>query len=316
MIFSSKTAVLPNDRPGMEKNRKEITNRILNFTFEIIYLLTGEDYTIVKKASCDGVTASSYVHEPGGRSSTQCPITRTPQHTLNHDRNNDQQILELINKIIELLSGEVPIRCQDVSVYFSMEEWEYLEGHKDLYKDIKLEHYQCLTSQDGSSRINLPDECPSPLHFQSYPEEYHNDQKNHKGEDLTNIKAEVEIVDERMKDEQLSIIKMEEEMSVAPPTDGYRRIQTPDTWPSPLHLQGYPEEYHSLQRNPQDEDVTDNKVEVVGAEERMRREQLFRIKVEEDMSEDATTASQSMTQKRRTPFSQAEVYKIFRHEWI
>ncbi|XP_075034320.1 uncharacterized protein LOC142095277 [Mixophyes fleayi] len=129
----------------MDKDRSHMTERILNLTLEILYLLTGEDYTVVKK-SCDGVTDSSRPGASGGRSRTQNPIMEPPPHSLIHERNNDQRILELTNKIIQLLTGEVPIRCQDVTVYFSMEEWEYLEGHKDLYKDVMMESHRPLTS--------------------------------------------------------------------------------------------------------------------------------------------------------------------------
>ncbi|XP_073523647.1 oocyte zinc finger protein XlCOF7.2-like [Phyllobates terribilis] len=100
------------------------------------------DYTVVKKTSSE--RCQDPVSEGWGRPLS--PITRPPPHPLIHEDINDQKILELTYKMIELLTGEVPIRCQDVAVYFSMKEWEYLEGHKDLYKDVMMEVPQPLTS--------------------------------------------------------------------------------------------------------------------------------------------------------------------------
>ncbi|XP_075705069.1 gastrula zinc finger protein XlCGF66.1-like [Rhinoderma darwinii] len=128
----------------MDKEREGVAESILNFTLEIIYLLTGEDYTIVKKTSGECVTPSSRPHGSGEWSRTKTPITEPPPHSLIHERNNEK-ILDLTHKIIELLTGEVPIRCQDVTVYFSMEEWEYIEEHKDLYKDVMMEDHRNRT---------------------------------------------------------------------------------------------------------------------------------------------------------------------------
>ncbi|KAG9469270.1 hypothetical protein GDO78_020913 [Eleutherodactylus coqui] len=126
----------------MEKDRNKMTESALNLTLEILFQLTGEDYIVMKKTSNDRCWAP--VCDGWGR--TLNPITGPPPHPLIHEDINVQKILELTNKMVELLTGEVPIRCQDVAVYFSMEEWEYLEGHKDLYKEAMMETHQPLPS--------------------------------------------------------------------------------------------------------------------------------------------------------------------------
>ncbi|KAM5125557.1 gastrula zinc finger protein XlCGF66.1-like [Mantella aurantiaca] len=113
----------------MEEDQSHMTERILNLNLEIIYLLTGESYPLVKLGD-------------------QVTIMVPPPHSLKPERNNTKKILEVIQKMIGVLTGEVPIRCQDVTVYFSMEEWEYLEGHKDLYKDVMMDNQPPLTSPD------------------------------------------------------------------------------------------------------------------------------------------------------------------------
>ncbi|KAM4012800.1 uncharacterized protein ACNLHF_004462 [Anomaloglossus baeobatrachus] len=143
----------------MDMDRDKMAERILHLTLEILFRLTGEDYTVVKKTSSERYQAP--VSEGWGRPLS--PITGSPPHPPIHEDINDQKILELTYKMIKLLTGEVPIRCQDVTVYFSMEEWEYLEGHKDLYKDVMMEVPQPLTSPALSSKRTTPERCPRPL---------------------------------------------------------------------------------------------------------------------------------------------------------
>ncbi|KAM3934929.1 uncharacterized protein RB166_002336 [Leptodactylus fuscus] len=153
-----------NEPPRMEMERSHMAARILDLTLEMIYWITGEDYTVVKKSSGECVTP----RVSGGWSRTPSPITESPPHSLRHE----QKILELTSRITELLSGEVPIRCQDVTVYFSMEEWEYLEGHKDLYKEAMMEDQQPLISPlDGASHTEPPQRCPRPPYPQECKEE-------------------------------------------------------------------------------------------------------------------------------------------------
>ncbi|XP_075700754.1 oocyte zinc finger protein XlCOF29-like [Rhinoderma darwinii] len=86
----------------MDKNRNQMSRRILDFTLEIIYLLSGEEYTIVKKTSGDCTTP--IIHESGRWSNSQSPITEPPPHSRIHEK-----ILELIYKMTELLTGEVTL---------------------------------------------------------------------------------------------------------------------------------------------------------------------------------------------------------------
>ncbi|XP_077110341.1 uncharacterized protein LOC143766497 isoform X2 [Ranitomeya variabilis] len=184
----------------MDLKRDKMAERILHLTLEILFRLTGEDYTVVKKTSSE--CCQDPVSEGWGRHLS--PITRPPPHPLIHEDINDQKILKLTYKMIELLTGEVPIRCQDVAVYFSMEEWEYLEGHKDVYKDVMMEVPQPFTSPDLSSKRTTPERCPRPLLSQDCKEEDSNVSQNHQGEDLTPINTTETYVrgdDERCKEE-------------------------------------------------------------------------------------------------------------------
>ncbi|XP_073537722.1 uncharacterized protein [Phyllobates terribilis] len=149
------------DSSRMDRNRgRKMAEGILHLTLEILFHLTGEDYTVVKKTSSD--RSQTPVSE--GWEGTLSPILGPPPHPQIHEDINDQRILELTYKMIELLTGEVPIRCQDVTVYFSMEEWEYLEGHKDRYKDVMMEEHWPRTSPVLSSERTTPERCPRPLH--------------------------------------------------------------------------------------------------------------------------------------------------------
>ncbi|XP_072280770.1 gastrula zinc finger protein XlCGF66.1-like isoform X2 [Pyxicephalus adspersus] len=125
----------------MEKNRSETTGKILNLPLEIIYLLIGEDYKLVRTFD-NYVTPNGQPDREKQYTESEDLIMKLPTYYLIPSK----KILDVTLKIIELLTGEVPLRYPDVTVYFSMEEWEYLERHKDLYKDIIMEDHQTLTS--------------------------------------------------------------------------------------------------------------------------------------------------------------------------
>ncbi|XP_073403849.1 uncharacterized protein [Dendrobates tinctorius] len=177
----------------MDRDRDKMAERILHLTLEILFRLTGEDYTVVRTSS----------------ERFQTPVSEGWGRPLINQDIKDQKIVELTYKMIELLTGEVPIRCQDVTVYFSMEEWEYLERHKDLYKDVMMEEPHPLTSPVLSSKRTTPERC---LHLlpQDCKQETQDVPQNHQylvqGEELNhnNITDTYVRDDERCKEEILA----------------------------------------------------------------------------------------------------------------
>ncbi|XP_073418363.1 uncharacterized protein [Dendrobates tinctorius] len=259
----------------MDEDRNETTRRLFHCALEIISLLSGEDYTIVRKTPGGCVTPIIHLQESGGRSPG--PITEPPPHSPIHERN--KKILELSNKMIELLSGEVPIRCQDVAVYLSMEEWEYLEGHQDRYQDVMMEERRPLTPQDGSRRRNPPERCPRPLCPQDCPEENHTILEDHQGEDLIDIK--VEVIDEA-----------EESMDVwDDQQDGLMEGNPPERCPRLPNPKDCPEEGHNVPESLHAEDLIIIKVEDETEEEMMRGDQPCVSDGKEEAEVEATTGN-------------------------
>ncbi|XP_077323429.1 oocyte zinc finger protein XlCOF29-like [Lithobates pipiens] len=170
----------------MEKTRSEIDGKILNLALEIIYLLTGEDYKLVKTYD-DQVTPIGQPDVGERYTDIEDLIRVPPAHCLMPNK----KILEVTYQIIELLTEEVPIRCQDVTVYFSMEEWEYIEGHKDLYKDVLMETWPPFTLPDGSSNRNPPERCPRPLYSRDPTQEHQEIPQEDQAENHLNIKVEI-----------------------------------------------------------------------------------------------------------------------------
>ncbi|XP_077322595.1 uncharacterized protein LOC143956263 isoform X2 [Lithobates pipiens] len=209
----------------MEANCTNLTERILQLTVEIIYLLTGEDKIFVIKMSGDG----------------QKSIIVPLHSLLIPERNSDKKILEVTQKIIDLLMGE------DVSME------ECLERHKD----VMMEDQPPLTSPDGSSNGNPPERCLRPLYSRDSTQEDQNIPHHHQEEEVIDVKIEVKEEEEKdvrgdqlsMKESEMKVTTTKEEYSLNISTGGHNGCIT-----SEGHLilpSDYNEDNNSMAQYPQ-----------------------------------------------------------------
>ncbi|KAM3913803.1 uncharacterized protein RB166_018967 isoform 3-T4 [Leptodactylus fuscus] len=189
------------DQPRTDKDRKDMADRILKLTLEIIYLLTGEDYTVVKKTSGERVAPSSRPNVSGGRSRNQKTMTESPPPSLIPERKNNEKILDLTKQIIELLTGE----GEDVT-NVKVKETPGTEMCVSSGQQCKEEDMPVDISPDGPTDHNVPGRCLTAVYTQSWQEKNPRIPHDYQGEDLPDIKVEV-VVEEmcECKEEEIPV---------------------------------------------------------------------------------------------------------------
>ncbi|PIO29590.1 hypothetical protein AB205_0098670, partial [Aquarana catesbeiana] len=183
--------------------------KILNLTLEIIYLLTGERFPLVK--SGDHMT-----------------ITVPPCDSLKPERHNMQKILEVTKKMTELLTGEsgnlgdynIVVKKEykeEDETYGVMQEFS--EGHKDM--------------MEPPNTRNPPERCPRPLYSRDSTQEGHTIPQNYKDEDLIDIKVEVKEEEtyvsydqQSMEEDEIMRLILEEDTTTEISTDGQEMRKT------------------------------------------------------------------------------------------
>ncbi|XP_018426441.1 PREDICTED: oocyte zinc finger protein XlCOF7.1-like [Nanorana parkeri] len=175
-FFCSDTSV--RTAPMMEEDRSHMTERILNLTLEIIYLLTGESFPLLK-------------------SDENMTITVPPCDSLKLERSNMEKILEVTKKMMELLTGE----SEDLGYNNIVVKEEYKEEDEEYGVMIELSdgHKNVM---DPPNNINTPERCPCPSPSQDSTQEDYHVSHHHYKIDLMQMKVESDEEETYVRDDQ------------------------------------------------------------------------------------------------------------------
>ncbi|XP_068112209.1 gastrula zinc finger protein XlCGF48.2-like [Hyperolius riggenbachi] len=162
----------------MEKDNRNLTKRLFGLTLEFIYLLTGEDYMVVKE--CGELISRRISHDVSfGMIDTH--FAAAELKFLSHENKSDRKILKLSSKIIHLLAGEV----------------RKFVGYVDSSNGDVTECPKPTSVQDGSGDKTPPESGADPLCSQRSAQEHHNALSHYKSKNLVGIKIDTSDKDVR-----------------------------------------------------------------------------------------------------------------------
>ncbi|KAM5140317.1 uncharacterized protein ACMZJ9_014135 [Mantella aurantiaca] len=204
----------------MEADWSHMTERILNLTLEIIYLLTGESF-------------------PPAKSGDYLTIRIPPPQILKSTRDNDQKILEVTQKMVGLLTREsgnlsgskanVKKEIKEESHESDVLEESELPKHKNLYQD---------TIVKSSNYRNPPEKYLHPQNSWDSTQKGHNYRKYYQNGNLRdyNIVIKEEYIEE---DEKYTVMEefsagykdLYKDIVMEPPS----KRNPPDRCPRPLY---------------------------------------------------------------------------------
>ncbi|XP_073450733.1 uncharacterized protein [Aquarana catesbeiana] len=254
----------------MEEDLSHMTERILNLTLEIIYLLTGERFPLVN--SGDHMT-----------------ITVPPCDSLKPERHNMEKILEVTKKMMELLTGENGILVDN----FVVKEECIVEYKKYGVMKALFEPHKDMKEPPRTK------ECFHLLYSRDSTQEGHTIPHHHQNGNLRDYNT---VVKEEYKegDEEYGVMK---ELSQGP-KDLYKHImmeppntrKSPERCPRPLYSWDSTQEGHTIPHHHQGEDLMNIKVEGEVEETYVRDDQRYteeagmtRTFIEEDTPTEIST---------------------------